>query len=227
VKSLLDGGHGGKVVFGGSSECDPSQNYVPLTFIREPKKDSSVMTEEIFGPLLPILAVKDVDEAVSFVTSRPKPLALYVFSNSSKTVDKVLAKTTSGGVVVNDAILHNAVSDLPFGGVGPSGMGAYHGRWGFENFSHRKAVFEQPTWVDPHALMYPPYSDRKLAVLEFLFAKMPALPKVGLKDVALWGLAASTAYLGLQVFTVAKGGALSPVLTSAADAIGALIGGGK
>lgn len=224
VKSMLDGAHGGKVVLGGSGECDASQNYVPLTLIREPKKESAVMSDEIFGPLLPILSVGSVDEAISFVNSRPKPLALYIFGQSSSTVDKILSSTSSGGAVVNDAILHNAVSDLPFGGVGPSGMGAYHGRWGFDNFSHRKAVFEQPTWVDPHALMYPPYSDRQLSLLQFLFAKVPALPKVTARDIAFWGLAASTAYLGLQVFTVARGGSFSPLVTAAVDTLSGLIG---
>lgn len=124
VKALLDGA-GGRVVFGG--ESDASQNYIALTLIREPKLESAVMKEEIFGPLLPIVAVDDVEAAMAFVRARPKPLALYVFTGSSSTANRVLEGTSSGGAVVNDCILHNAVSDMPFGGVGPSGMGAYHG----------------------------------------------------------------------------------------------------
>lgn len=124
VKSLLDGA-GGRVVFGG--ETDAASNYVALTLIREPKLEAPIMKEEIFGPLLPILSVEDVDAAMAFVRARPKPLALYVFTGSSRTANRVLEGTSSGGAVVNDCILHNAVSDMPFGGVGPSGMGAYHG----------------------------------------------------------------------------------------------------
>lgn len=124
VKALLDGA-GGRVVFGGETDAD--SNYIALTLIREPKLDSAVMKEEIFGPLLPIVAVDDVEAAMAFVRARPKPLALYVFTGSSSTASRVLEGTSSGGAVVNDCILHNAVSDMPFGGVGPSGMGAYHG----------------------------------------------------------------------------------------------------
>jgi len=197
VKAMLDSA-GGRVVHGG--DTDASSNYVGLTLIREPELDAPVMRDEIFGPLLPILSVRDMEEAVRFVNARDKPLALYVFTGSSRTARRVLASTSSGGAVVNDAIMHNAVSDIPFGGVGPSGMGAYHGRWGFDNFSHRKAVFEQPTWVDMHALMYPPYTDRQLGFLQFLFARMPAPPHVGLKDLALLGLLTATAVLSWKLY---------------------------
>jgi len=119
-----------------------------------------VMADEIFGPLLPIIPVSGVDEAIGFVNARAHPLALYLFSGSEAVQERVLTGTTSGGIGVNATVLQTAVPDLPFGGVGGSGMGAYHGRASFETFSHRKAVLAKSTRVDPR-LAYPPYSRRK------------------------------------------------------------------
>ena len=129
--------------------------------------DSPVMTEEIFGPILPVLPVTDIDEAIRFVNERDRPLALYVFSEDDGVVDRVLASTSSGGVTVNGTLLHVAVPDLPFGGVGPSGMGAYHGRAGFDTFSHGKSVLERTTRLDP-PVTYPPYSSWKQRLLRKL-----------------------------------------------------------
>ncbi len=114
------------------------------------------MGEEIFGPILPVLAVDDVDEAIAFINERDKPLALYVFGGDAATT-KVVERTSAGGVCINHAVLHVAVPDLPFGGVGESGMGAYHGQAGFDRFSHLKSVLAKPTRPDPPVL-YPPYS---------------------------------------------------------------------
>lgn len=141
-----------------------------------------------------------MDEAIAYVNARPKPLALYAFSSSSKTVQHILTNTSSGGVVVNDAVVHNANPDLPFGGVGPSGMGAYHGQWGFDTFSHKKAVFHQPTFVDTGALRYPPYSAKQLKWLERLIAAMPPVPQIAFKDVALVGLSVACAVLGTKLY---------------------------
>jgi len=102
-----------------------------------------------------------MEEAVAFVNARPKPLALYIFTESRETAERILATTTSGGACVNDCITHLAVPELPFGGVGASGMGAYHGRSSFETFSHRKSVLARSTVVDP-PVRYPPYSESKL-----------------------------------------------------------------
>jgi aldehyde dehydrogenase (NAD+) len=110
--------------------------------------------------LLPIILVDDLDEAIAFVNGRPRPLALYVFSRSGDVQQRVLDHTTSGGVAVNATVVQLAVPDLPFGGVGGSGMGAYHGRAGFETFSHRKSVLKKSTRFDP-SLGYPPYTKRK------------------------------------------------------------------
>jgi len=152
-----------KVVVGG--DHDEAERYVAPTVVTEVAPDDPLMDDEIFGPVLPVLRVRDMDEAVRFVSSRPKPLALYVFSSSKATVDRVLAGTSSGSVGVNVTVQQVAVPDLPFGGVGPSGTGAYHGRQGFENFSHRRAVLSKPTRLDPPVL-YPPYTRAKEWILK-------------------------------------------------------------
>ena len=122
------------------------------------------MADEIFGPILPVLAVGDVDEAIRFVNDRDKPLALYAFSSNDDTLEHVVANTSAGGVTLNHAVLHLAVADLPFGGVGESGMGCYHGKAGFDTFSHSKAVLDKPTRPDP-SLMYPPYTNIKKRII--------------------------------------------------------------
>jgi aldehyde dehydrogenase (NAD+) len=124
------------------------------------KPDAPVMQEEIFGPILPVLTVKSIDEAIRFVVARDKPLALYVFASDPVAAREVLSRTSSGAALVNDVVMHAGVPDLPFGGVGGSGMGAYHGRHGFETFSHRKAVLKKATWADP-SIRYPPFTDDK------------------------------------------------------------------
>ncbi len=148
----------GRVVTGGRH--DEADRYLAPTVLRDVAADSPVMADEIFGPILPVLPVDDLDEAIAFVNARPKPLALYVFSTDRAAQDRVLERTSSGGAAVNHIWLHLAVPGLPFGGVGPSGMGAYHGRHSFELFSHRKAVLRKPTLIDP-TLMYPPYTPTK------------------------------------------------------------------
>lgn len=127
------------------------------TIVLDPPLDSDLMREEIFGPVLPIIEVGSTQEAVDFVTARDHPLALYVFGRSSDEARSVLEKTTSGGACINGANVHLAIDDLPFGGVGKSGYGAYHGERGFREFSHERAVFDLPTWL-PLGLMMPPYS---------------------------------------------------------------------
>lgn len=155
--------HGGTVATGG--DVDESQRYLAPTIIVDPDLDSSIMSEEIFGPLLPVLSVESVDEAIEFVLDRPKPLALYVFSSANETVDRVVGTTSSGGVCVNHVVMHYLPNELPFGGVGPSGMGAYHGKTGFDALSHAKSVLRKPTRPDPK-LLYPPYTAMKEKVVK-------------------------------------------------------------
>ncbi len=154
LESLLSD-HGGHVAVGG--EVDTDDRYLAPTLVIDPEPDSRLMEEEIFGPILPVLAVDSVDAAVEFVLDRPKPLALYVFSASGETVDDVVARTSSGGVCVNHVVMHIMPNEMPFGGVGPSGMGAYHGKTGFDSFSHLKAVLQKPSRPDPK-ILYPPYT---------------------------------------------------------------------
>jgi aldehyde dehydrogenase (NAD+) len=145
---------GGEVYLGG--DLDEASRYLAPTILRGVDPASAVMSEEIFGPILPVLRVRSVDDAIDFVNAREKPLALYVFSENLAACERVLARTSSGGACVNGTIMHVGNPHLPFGGVGPSGMGAYHGRASFDVFSHRKAVLERSTRFDLK-LMYPPF----------------------------------------------------------------------
>ena len=156
---------GGKVVTGGGS--DRSTLSIEPTVIIDPAPDDSVMADEIFGPILPIITVGSTDEAVAFVNSRPKPLALYVFTSSQQKGRDLVDRMPSGGAVINHIAMHCLVPQLPFGGVGASGMGAYHGQWGFEALSHRRAVLSKPAKPDP-SLLYPPYTDRAMKILRRL-----------------------------------------------------------
>jgi aldehyde dehydrogenase (NAD+) len=149
----------GEVVTGGQS--DATSRYIAPTILRGVKDDAKVMQDEIFGPILPVQTVHDVEEAIDRINARPKPLALYVFTRSKEVKRRVLESTSSGGACVNDTVAHLSVPELPFGGVGPSGMGAYHGRASFETFSHRKSVLDKATVLDP-PLRYPPYTAEKL-----------------------------------------------------------------
>ena len=155
----------GDVAVGG--QTDEADGYIAPTVLRNPREGSPLMTEEIFGPILPVLAVPDVAAAIDYVNRRPKPIALYLFSNDAKTEERVVSATSSGGVCVNSTLWHIANPQLPFGGVGPSGMGAYHGRATFEIFSHHKSVLTRGTRFDPK-LMYPPYTRLKTALLKRL-----------------------------------------------------------
>jgi len=129
---------------------------IPPTIVLNPTDDMAIMKDEIFGPLLPVKTYNHVDEAVEYVNTHARPLGLYYFGNDGSEQEKVVSRTTSGGVSVNDVVMHVSMEDLPFGGIGPSGMGAYHGIDGFKTFSHAKAVFEQSK-RDLTAMMRPPY----------------------------------------------------------------------
>ncbi len=126
------------------------------------------MTDEVFGPILPVLTYDRLDDAVGFVNQRPKPLAVYVFSRSSATAQEVVERVPAGGATINHIALHALVPSLPFGGVGSSGTGAYHGEWGFQTFSHRKAVLAKTARPDLR-FVYPPYSERAQRLMRRLF----------------------------------------------------------
>jgi aldehyde dehydrogenase (NAD+) len=160
---LLDGG--GQIFLGGEASCD--ELYIAPTILKKTPPDAPVMQEEIFGPILPVLAVKSTDEAIAFVNEKEKPLAIYLFAENAQIKHKVINSTSSGAATVNYPSVHAAMPGLPFGGVGSSGMGAYHGRASFETFSHRKSVFMKGTWPDPN-LAYPPLSKLKERIIRKL-----------------------------------------------------------
>jgi aldehyde dehydrogenase (NAD+) len=153
----------GKVAIGGQSE--QAERYIAPTVLVDVDQNSAVMQEEIFGPILPVLEVGSIDEAIGFVNSRPHPLALYVFAQDNSVNEKVVAETTSGGVTVNGTIMHMTGPYLPFGGIGESGMGAYHGQSGVDVFQHLKPVLKRSTMLDA-PLAYPPYTKRKFSILK-------------------------------------------------------------
>jgi coniferyl-aldehyde dehydrogenase len=130
------------------------KRLLPLTLVLNAPLDSALWTEEIFGPVLPVHTYHNIEEALDFVTQRPRPLALYLFSNNKQLQQRVLTQTHAGGVCINETLMHVGQEDLPFGGIGPSGMGAYHGKEGFLTFSHAKAV-HQKGWLNASVLAYP------------------------------------------------------------------------
>lgn len=157
----------GVVAVGGGT--DAGSLRIQPTVVVDPDLDEPLMRDEIFGPILPVVTVESVDEAITFVNSRPKPLATYLFTGSKSIREAVITQVSSGGMLVNHLIFQFATAKLPFGGVGPSGMGAYHGKFGFDEFSHRKAVLTKPTRPDVSALIYPPYTEKAWKLARKIF----------------------------------------------------------
>ncbi len=144
-----------------------SAHKIAPTLLIDPPEDSAVMQEEIFGPVMPIKSYESLDETLDYVNSHDRPLGLYYFGTDQEETQQVLNQTTSGGVTLNDVVMHVAQEDLPFGGVGHSGMGAYHGEDGFRTFSHAKAVFKQATFNPAEKLgLRPPYGDKLMGLLK-------------------------------------------------------------
>ena len=140
-------------------QLSPAGRKIAPTLIVNANDEMRVMSDEIFGPLLPIVAYDDLDQAIAYVNDRPRPLALYYFDNDKSRIERVLNETVSGGACINETLLHIAQEELPFGGIGPSGMGHYHGQDGFETFSKKKGVFFQSS-INGSALLHPPYGKR-------------------------------------------------------------------
>ncbi len=161
----LDAGGYREVAYGGTPDRDTL--FFPPTVLTGVDSEAAIMSEEIFGPILPILTYSDLGEAIDFVNERDKPLALYVFAGNDRESNRVISHTSSGGVTVNHTLLHLTVPDFPFGGVGPSGMGSYHGEAGFNVFSHHKPVLRRGTKPDPK-IAYPPYTDFKQKLIRKL-----------------------------------------------------------
>ncbi|MET0341526.1 MAG: aldehyde dehydrogenase family protein [Polyangiales bacterium] len=154
---------GVRVVELGDERADEARRQLPLTLLIDPPDDLAVMQEEIFGPLLPIKTYRTLDDAITYVNARARPLALYLFSDDAQTVEHVLTRTVSGGVAINTVAAHAGVPTLPFGGIGNSGMGAHHGHEGFLTFSHARAVYQRGS-VNPYEVMRPPWGEPLAAV---------------------------------------------------------------
>ena len=153
------------VIFGGNYNREKLFIYPTLV---EANVDDKIMEDEIFGPILPILKFKDYEAIKEYVRSKPKPLALYIFTESNKNKKKVLNEIQSGGVTINDTLIHLSSSRLPFGGIGESGMGTYHGLYSFEEFSQKRAVMDRKTYIE-FPLRYPPYNSVKLGAVKKIF----------------------------------------------------------
>jgi len=156
---------GNEIVVGG--ETDRESRFIAPTILRHVDPDSPIMAEEVFGPVLPVLTVPNLTEAIDFVNARPKPLALYLFTQSRRSERAVLKSTISGGICINATLLHHANERLPFGGIRDSGFGNYHGRFGFETFTHPRAVMRKPSRPDIR-LGYPPYTKLKDFLLRWI-----------------------------------------------------------
>jgi len=157
---------GEEVAFGGDGREEDC--HIEPTVLRNVSPDAPIMESEIFGPVLPVLSINGVDEAIEFVNRGEKPLALYLFSTDANAEQRVLEETSSGGACINGTIMHIGNSKMPFGGVGPSGMGAYHGQHSFETFSHRKSVLRRGFKFDVK-MMYPPYTEWRTKMAKKMF----------------------------------------------------------
>ena len=157
--------NGAEVVCGG--ETSKSGLYFSPAILTGVDYNNPIMQEEIFGPILPIVKVKNLDESIGYVNSNEKPLALYLFSNKASVHKKVLKNTSSGGMVINDCVLHHMNPNLPFGGINNSGVGSYHGKFGFDAFSHQKAVLKSSS-LSPFKIMLPPYNSTKEALASLI-----------------------------------------------------------
>jgi aldehyde dehydrogenase (NAD+) len=153
LAGLLDSG---TAVVGGTADLDDL--YIAPTVLVDVAWDSPIMKEEVFGPILPILEIDSVQAAIDWVNKNPHPLGLYVFAEDDDVVEQILGNTESGDAIVNDCAIHPLIPELPFGGVGNSGMGKYHGQWGFEAFTNARGVFYHSPKTDP-GVRYPPYSE--------------------------------------------------------------------
>lgn len=167
VKELMTGG---KVVVGG--EMDEGTRFIAPTVLDDVDLSHPLMKDEIFGPLLPLVPYNTMQEAIDFINKREKPLALYIFSGDNKFINTITELTSSGAVVANDTLMHASIEGLPFGGVGNSGMGAYHGKHTFDEFTHKKSVMRRKLALEAtNELRYPPYTDQKLSWIAFLLFK--------------------------------------------------------
>ncbi|WP_339710817.1 aldehyde dehydrogenase [Cyclobacterium amurskyense] len=156
----------GQVYFGGNLNRD--NRFIEPTILQNVTFEDEVMKEEIFGPILPILSFTNLEEAIQTVKERPKPLSCYIYSKNRKTINKLLNELSFGGGAVNDSVMHLSNTNLPFGGVGSSGMGSYHGKAGFDTFTHYKSILDKPFWFEGN-IKYAPYTKLKKAIIKWAY----------------------------------------------------------
>ncbi|XP_033234269.1 aldehyde dehydrogenase, dimeric NADP-preferring isoform X2 [Drosophila pseudoobscura] len=200
----------GRIAVGG--KYDASERYIEPTILVDVKPHDPIMEEEIFGPILPIYTVESAYDAIKFINARESPLVLYIFTSETEVQNLFVNGTQSGGMCVNDTIMHYAVDVLPFGGVGMSGMGSYHGKYGFDTFTHKKSCLGKDLSAFGEKLAsarYPPYSDRKGSFLSFLLRKRRPLPNFYLTHVLAIGLGVGLTVLANYYLQVRKGKLLS------------------
>jgi aldehyde dehydrogenase (NAD+) len=170
VKTMLEAS--GRVAVGGT--CDEKNNFIAPTILVDVKPTDPIMQDEIFGPILPIINVKNVEEAIDIINQKEKPLAMYIFSKNKAVVKNLLHSTSSGGVTVNDTLMHPSLPTLPFGGVGSSGMGGYHGKFSFDTFSHKRGCLVRAQSMEGlNDIRYPPYTARKLGFMRWIMKTSP------------------------------------------------------
>lgn len=167
IKDALEKGARAIEINPAGETCNDDNRVFPPTFLVDVNDDMTIMQEEIFGPILPLVPYETLDDAVAYINVRPHPLAFYYFDSKGSRVKDVLARIIAGGVTVNDCIFHVGQTGLPFGGIGPSGMGHYHGYYGFETFSKKKGVFLEGRWT-PLSLLRPPYGGMARRILGLL-----------------------------------------------------------
>ncbi|KAI8092472.1 Aldehyde/histidinol dehydrogenase [Halteromyces radiatus] len=173
VARLLNERQSGDIVIGGDMHRD--ERYIGPTLVTNIAYSESVlMGDEIFGPVLPVLTYKEIDDAISYVNKKESPLALYIFSKNKKVTEKILSTTRSGGVLVNDTLVHQAEYSLPFGGIGNSGMGSYHGEKSFDTFTHERSILIKNQRMESlMRLRYPPYTSKNFRILRSLLSTHP------------------------------------------------------
>ncbi len=166
IKSLLESAKAnGQIIFGG--EISEKKRLIAPTLIEVNEMNDPLMQQEIFGPLMPVITIKNLDQAIERVANNPKPLAIYLFGGSRSQQNSILEKTSSGTVCFNDVVMQVGIPNLPFGGVGGSGMGKYHGKAGFETFSNQRSIFKRPFWMDLK-FRYPPYKINLTSIKKLL-----------------------------------------------------------
>jgi len=190
----------GSLALGGS--CKPEDKYMEPTVVTGVDLDDATMQEEIFGPILPIINVESTEDAIKIINARDKPLALYVFSERENIQEMFKKQTSSGGLVFNETIMHLSIEELPFGGVGASGMGSYHGKFGFETFTHMKPILKKDlSWLGEKMgeLRYPPYNEKMLSTIRNL-TKNRALPDIAWLKTGLTFLAGAAVGILVKTF---------------------------